>query len=528
MKFTHYFPYDNYRPSQYQVISDVLEAIDSEYSEIIIDAPTGFGKSGVVRTVNDTLVAENGYKSYILTATKNLQNQYFSECKNSEYVDYDIMKGRSNYKCLMNNNSADVGYCKTIPSNQRNDCMYKMRSNPSSPCNNGGCLYWKAKCDNICSDTSIMNYNVLMADLIHSSHFDCRPLMFCDEAHNIENKIMNEVSIVISNKSLNRFFDISLDEEDFRKTDIDYWIGYIKSLLNLAYEKLEIIRSPYSDFDAKTAEEIYSFTKGLEWKSKEIEHSGVEWIVCPNYRARTIELKPLSIQRYSRNYLLDGALKHIYLSGTFVDTNQWIDDIGLKDECVKVIKAETSFDLKKNNPIYRRWVGNMSMKQKSKTLPLMVKKVKEILEENKGKCGIIHCHSKENADYLMKNLDDGRLITYQNSYDKEKQLELFKNSSNLVMCAYSLEEGLDLPYDGIRFQIFLKTPFPSLADNQIRARMKKDKRWYEILTARKLLQSWGRGMRAEDDWCKNYMLDTGFNAIIKKDFMPKEFKGALQ
>ena len=111
--------------------------------------------------------------------------------------------------------------------------------------------------------------------------------------------------------------------------------------------------------------------------------------------------------------------------------------------------------------------------------------------------------------------------------NKDKQLETFENSSNLVMVAYSLEEGVDLPYDGVRFQVFMKTPYPNLADNQIRARMVKDNHWYRVNTARKLVQAWGRGMRAEDDYCVNYMLDTGFNALTHANWMPKELVGAL-
>ena len=104
-------------------------------------------------------------------------------------------------------------------------------------------------------------------------------------------------------------------------------------------------------------------------------------------------------------------------------------------------------------------------------------------------------------------------------------LEDFKKSDyNEVIVAYSLEEGVDLPYDNISFQIIFKTPYPFLGDPQVRARKEADKDWYTIETIRKLVQIQGRGMRAEDDSCTNYVLDSSFKGIIRNRLCPVEFK----
>lgn len=520
-----YFPYDSFRLNQETVINDVLEAIDSDYEHIIVDAPTGFGKSAVVQTINDILVDREGYSSFILTATKNLQNQYWKSCRDDDFADYQVMMGRSNYSCNMGAKDCNNGLCRTTPKDMKFTCFYDMEK--GEPCRNGGCKYLVAKCRNICSDTSIMNYNVLMSDILYAHHFDGRPLMFCDEAHNIEDKIMNQVSLSFSENTMSKLFDIQFDQGDYEDTDIVSWIGKLETILPICQHKSQAVDSIFADYDKKKIQEIKAFTEQLEWKLKQIKRADVEWIVCPNYRARVIEIKPISIQDYSYSHLLDGAVAHVYLSGSFVDPEQWLHDLGLDETLTYYVHTESSFDMAKNNPIIKNWVGNMSMKTKAKTLPRMATSISNILDAHPNECGIIHCHSKENANYIMSNVPSGRLITYTPE-NKDKQLEVFEYSNNLVMVAYSLEEGVDLPYDGVRFQVFMKTPYPSLADNQIRARMQKDKRWYEVNTARKLLQAWGRGMRAEDDSCINYMLDTGFNAIIKKDFMPDEFKGALQ
>ena len=108
-------------------------------------------------------------------------------------------------------------------------------------------------------------------------------------------------------------------------------------------------------------------------------------------------------------------------------------------------------------------------------------------------------------------------------------MEDFKKSSyNDVIVAYSLEEGVDLPYDNISFQIIFKVPYPYLGDPQVRARKEADKDWYIIETLRKLVQTQGRGMRAEDDSCKNYVLDSSFKGIIRNKLCPNEFRECVQ
>ena len=87
-----------------------------------------------------------------------------------------------------------------------------------------------------------------------------------------------------------------------------------------------------------------------------------------------------------------------------------------------------------------------------------------------------------------------------------------------------MEEGVDLPYENVTFQIIFKIPYPFLGDAQIKARKDADSEWYMTETIRKLVQTQGRGMRAEDDHCTNYVLDSSFNGIIRNKLCPKSFK----
>jgi Rad3-related DNA helicase len=94
-----------------------------------------------------------------------------------------------------------------------------------------------------------------------------------------------------------------------------------------------------------------------------------------------------------------------------------------------------------------------------------------------------------------------------------------------------MSEGVDLPYDKCRFQIIYKIPFPYLGDKQINMRMKKDQRWYAYKTAMTLVQTYGRGMRADDDSCVTYILDSDIQMLLKsplyKSLIPEFFKEAI-
>jgi Rad3-related DNA helicase len=65
------FPFRAIRDRQRKVIEDICNALNSGCKHIILEAPTGFGKSAVGISLARTLGT-----SYVCTATKDLQSQY--------------------------------------------------------------------------------------------------------------------------------------------------------------------------------------------------------------------------------------------------------------------------------------------------------------------------------------------------------------------------------------------------------------------------------------------------------------------
>ncbi|MGA8085472.1 MAG: hypothetical protein WB988_26745 [Candidatus Nitrosopolaris sp.] len=83
------FPFATLREKQSYVLNEIDAAFASGYKYIILEAPTGFGKSPVAIAAALTLGS-----SYICTSTKDLQTQY---CRDFPFV--KSMKGKKNFSC---------------------------------------------------------------------------------------------------------------------------------------------------------------------------------------------------------------------------------------------------------------------------------------------------------------------------------------------------------------------------------------------------------------------------------------------
>jgi hypothetical protein len=123
------FPFKEIRPKQLEVLQQIADAINTGYKFIVLEAPTGFGKSPVAIAVARTLGT-----SYICSATKDLQTQY-----TNDFPFLRAIKGMGNYDCLVKedfvlNKTYECAQCKTIEHNFR-ECRH--RSVVYGPCRDG-------------------------------------------------------------------------------------------------------------------------------------------------------------------------------------------------------------------------------------------------------------------------------------------------------------------------------------------------------------------------------------------------------
>ncbi|MFY9871017.1 MAG: hypothetical protein WAK17_14970, partial [Candidatus Nitrosopolaris sp.] len=81
------FPFQALREKQSYVLNEIAIAFGSGYKYIVLEAPTGFGKSPVA-----IAVALTSGTSYLCTSTKDLQTQYAKD-----FPFLKVAKGKNNF-----------------------------------------------------------------------------------------------------------------------------------------------------------------------------------------------------------------------------------------------------------------------------------------------------------------------------------------------------------------------------------------------------------------------------------------------
>ena len=522
------FPFYEPRMGQFEIIQDIVDAIRKGYKYIILEAGTGTGKSAIATTL-----AKVYESAYILTMTKQLQTQYCNE------FEFPLVKGRSNFACLNDNLevTCDMGTCKTSPTSSKFFCPYGVAKNPTLDAelafedSYGGavfyqshnhCHYWDQKANAINSPITLMNYDYAIAELNYVKHFGTRSLLILDEAHNIESKLMNTMEVNLYNRRLEKDISKVISKETLEEGELEDWIMEISAIAE-AYEDIDV-----KDLSKNKAERIYSTISRLKTLKKNLESEPKNWVIDSDENG--VSFKPLRVHQYAKNSLLKYGDVVIFMSATILSSNLFSKWLGLSPEEVYHIKVDSPFT-KEKRPIILNLAGKMSKNRVAKTAPKTIPILQEILEKHKDEKGLIHTNSYKCQHFINNNLINSRLISH-NSENRERILDYFEKDENpLVLVSPSMSEGVDLPYDKCRFQVIYKVPFPYLGDKQINMRRKNDHKWYAYKTVMTLMQAYGRGMRAEDDYCYTYILDSDINMVLKsplyRSLVPEFFREAV-
>jgi Rad3-related DNA helicase len=253
-EYLNNFPHDKFRNNQDGVIKQICEAFNSGYKNIILEAPTGFGKSAIAITIARTLGS-----SYICTATKDLQTQY-----SRDYQFLKVAKGKGNFLCRVKEDfvesdkylcpscnsktqmeckhtSCEYGPCLSDESMEGSGCKYrtfindykiddkgkenerifisrdKIQSykneysdwvhlqNFNNPREWNPCYYFDQLFQALKASHSIFNYSLFLSLLSNKNMMQQRDLLVLDEAHLLETEIVKFRGLSISKKRWRRY-----------------------------------------------------------------------------------------------------------------------------------------------------------------------------------------------------------------------------------------------------------------------------------------------------------------------------------
>jgi len=535
-EFDYHFPFDIPRRGQREVCKRIINAYSSGKKYVVLQAPTGSGKSVISYTVA-SYFASSDMQTFVLTSQKGLQDQYVKDFADSTYP-VETVKGAANYRCdLDKKRSCAVGVCKV---NKKNKVACK-------------CPYVRAR-NKVYKDStvSILNYtyflnmsvvtqqqrnNNLPEDKILQKR---RGLLVVDEAHNLENELLSWAGLEISLKKFKEQ-DLKcpkLPAKNLSDTKIIEWVsGPLKANLTQQHNKLMAGIATMEPDDSNSQKESMraDFVDTILSTINRLlrQHKNGVPISVNNTQLGAISVKPLKAASYADDFVFDFGEKVLMMSATILNVKQFCSDNGLDRKDVEYIEMPCLFP-KQNRPIYD--VSGKVGKINYTTMPTVKPKIKSfvqrILKKHKGERGIIHTQSYDLANYLFEELNDPRLFVPK-GIDRDKEIQHFLDNdeySDGVLLSPSLTEGIDLNGDLGKFCVVCKAPFASLGDPFVKKRHEIDPQWYQIETLRKLIQSCGRVTRSETDKSVTYILDPAVSYLLKNNvrYVPSWFYDAIK
>ena len=519
-----HFPFDNPRVGQLETITEILEAIEKGYRYIVLEAGTGTGKSAIAATLASILPS-----SYILTITKQLQDQYLRD-----FDDFKLVKGRSNFNCRQYRNALVPKPCsegKCIV--EGHDCRYSLKNRTNEITEKNTCPYYYQKYLALNAKSVISNYPYLFLELNYVKDFQKRDLLICDEAHNLESMLMDQLTLEFSKSDLEEYLDFDLTDEiieELSSQNYSRWMKFINKIKDEYTIELEKLQA----LEKEELQEKIAFIKHQINDCKRfIDHIIIDpktWIFDFDDSYEIVQFKPLKVNHYAEDTLFKYGDVVLFMSATILDYELFAKWLGIPADEIYAIRQKSPFDIKRN-PIIACEGHNLSRNFINVNAPKTIKPINEILENHKNEKGIIHTVSGKCMNYLMDNLDSPRLIGHD-SKNRAEQLETFIRSKEpLVLISPSMGEGVDLPGNLCRFQIIYKLPFPDWGDKQINQRTRIDGEWYDYKACLNLVQTHGRGMRYDEDYCKTYVIDSRFKHYVRANlsdrFLPDTFKEAI-
>ena len=527
------FPYPTFNPLQKETLQ-LIEDSFKIYDTIILEAKTAFGKSAIAMAVSKYFK-----ESHIITVQKTLQDQYI--------VDFSISKiqGRPNFNCLNNNKTCSEGECKTNSS-------FKCNFSPTPFVSGNGefaaysekrgnlywkfnkhCPYWEQKIIAMNDKYIAHNYPYFLTELKYVKDLGMREVLICDECHNIEQQLLNFISLKITELNIQNLYETYFPQ--YQEDDIESWIKWVmntNSDIKLRLKELDKTIKREKELDSPLINLHIGELKALKKIESKIKYlldiyqkSPNNWIInIEKYKNKTtsVEFKPLFVNNFSQELLFQYGKKKLLMSATVLNQKKLVESLGLDPKTTCFIKVPSTIP-PQNQPIYNLNVvkinkDTMNEDNPFNTIQKMVDSIDTLLDIFPNNKGIIHTTTYKISNYIEKySRHKNRILTHTTSTRMEILNKHLTSKEPTVLCSPSMTEGVDLKYDLSRFQILIKVPYPNLGDKIIKRRMELDQEYYNWRTCIDTEQAKGRSIRTPTDIAITFTIAIGFEYFIRNN-----------
>lgn len=478
--------HDRWSDHQLPIFEEIIARYDEGNSLVVLDAPTGSGKTIIAEMVRQEL----GVSGVYLCTSLTLQSQFATD-----FPDAKLIMGRANYPPQLTDPDP-WGNTPTCADCDRTDNLCSYCPDVDT------CPYTLAKLRAADADLACTNTAYFMGECQSPrSMFSGQPFTILDEADMAEGEIMRHVTVSISPR-MQKLLELRSPRY---KTKQDSWEEWFDYAVPKVERKLQSIPT-HSLMDRRNHQRV----ERLLARMKDVQGNLDGWIMTGYERDGAIEFKPITVDKLAPKVLWKHSRRWLAMSATIISPEEFVQSLGYEGSWAPVF-APSTFPADRR-PIYYCPSAYMTKKQEETERPKMAKALQVVLDRHPDERVLVHTHSYMNTNFLQGQLNGGRpTFYYLNSHDRADAIANFEQTDGAVLLAPSLDRGYDGKDDIVRVVVLTKLMWPYLGDKQVSARLystKGGQLWYATLTARSIVQSVGRAMRHEDDHCTIYCLDS--------------------
>lgn len=530
--------YGKPKDHQIRIVNEIDDALKNGYNDIILCAPTGTGKSYIA-----ICLALAYGSSSILTATVDLQDQYMRD-----FPFVKTIKGKRNFNCLKISNkkitcdnissslcyNKNKGFCEFYP-NQKDFKVDKKGVNEKIIYDGENiqlCEYYKQKFEAILSSHTIFNYHEYLSLLKFTNQAPYRSIMVCDEAHLLENRLVEFYGYSITKRLL---ATAKMELPSSNIYEIDTWLALLNELKDRYASMLNDMSNNLTNAGInelirlnEEMSKVEANMERIEFIYDEISSNTSNYVVNierDNDNLSKVTLLPIDISKYTKE-LFSMSKVRLFMSAT-IDDDIFPKSLAINN--AKFINIDSPFPVE-NRRVYflESYSLNKDNIKKEEVIKKVAQSIDTIMKDHKNERGLILVTSYTLALEIKDRVREKKRIIVSNEIKREEVINALKSSSNSVMISPSLWDGIDLKDDLCRFIIIAKAPYLDLNDRRIAVKLRSDKEWYLLQSAMRLIQGCGRGVRHDKDYCKIYVLDKNATRLIKdvENKIPEWFRNA--
>lgn len=535
-----------WRPNQFAAVERIL---DSDKRFVMLCLSTGSGKTAIYYAA--ALLSE--VRTAVLTATKGLMDQIASEMNT---LSTDI-RGQGNYHCPIARDFRLPRY--TTVDDAPCQCGYRCRLKWK------GCQYYDqyraAQAANIfCTNYQMwmndsqqdrangdLQYGYIPDGLGHVQTIVLKDeqavkMLVLDEAHSADEMLTLFLGVDITRKEC---FEMGMEWLGGGH-GLDEWREWAIQNNTVITAKLEAEKERMKGQNGSGWSRQLKRYRDMKRKLDKLSDMRAEddWILTENQDRQdrqerkdnsaksiwSVRLDPLVPARYAEKVLWRGVEKIVLVSATVRPKTAEL--LGIDNSELEFVEFPSNFDPKRRPMISIPSVQmNFKAERDDSKMRLWLARMDSVVDKLQHWKGVIHGTSYRRCEFIMNNSRHSSIMITHGPRDRAEMVELFKQmEAPAILVSPSISTGYDFAHSHSRWQIITKVPFASVTDPLVKARQHRDKEYGLMLAAQTLMQSYGRIVRADDDWGVTVMLDDNFSWFHRsaRKFMTQFFVEAVQ